>query len=74
MLTFTSTEPGFMGSAGSEPFVIPKPEAIKVVGSWRGLYLHGKAEDFVGYDIPTIVKGTMEYKPEQECLVVNRAS
>jgi hypothetical protein len=66
-LAFTTTEPGFLGSAGSEPFVDRREP--KVVGKWQQLYIHGKAEDIAGYDIPYIVDGTLEFHPEQECLV-----
>ena len=68
MLTFTTSEPGFMGLAGSELFVPQKPER-EVIGTWRGLYIHGEAEHRAGFDIPDLVEGTLEYKPEQECLV-----
>ena len=67
MLTFTSSEPGFMGLAGSDPFVPIKNPEVKE--KWVGVYLHGDAEAFCGFDIPILVDGVLEYKPEQEVLV-----
>lgn len=67
MLAFTTTEPGFLGSAGSELFVPCRNPEVK--GKWRGVYMHGKVERIVGYDIPKIIDGLMEYKPEQDCVV-----
>ena len=67
MLTFTTTDPGFMGTAGSDLFVPRKNPEVK--GPWRGVFIHGKAEDQAGYDIPSIVDGVLEYKPEQDCVV-----
>jgi hypothetical protein len=67
MLTFTTTETGFMGTDGSDLFVPRKnPE---VTGKWRSVYIHGKAQDIAGYDIPSIIDGVLDYKPEQECIV-----
>lgn len=67
MLTFTTTEPGFMGSAGSDPFVPIKEPIIKC--RWRGVYIHSKAQDIAGYDIPVIVDGELDYKEEQDCVL-----
>jgi hypothetical protein len=67
MVIFTTTEPGFLGTAGSEPFVARRDP--KIVGKWQGVYIHGKAENTAGYDIPIIVDGTLEFQPEQECVV-----
>ena len=67
MLTFTTTEPGFLGTAGSDLFVPRKNPEVK--GKWSGVYIHGRAQDIAGYDIPSIIDGVLEYKPEQDCLV-----
>ena len=72
MVVFTSTEPGFMGSAGSAPFVERKnPKINDYEGrKWKSVYLHGTVQDFMGYDIPVIVDGELSYQPEQDVQVV----
>jgi len=72
-LVITTTDPGFMGSAGSKPHV-PMSEFEPITGnllSLRGIYphphikhavrgqmyIHGEAEYEAGYDIPRLVKG-----------------
>ena len=72
MVVFTSTEPGFMTSAGSAPFAERKnPKVNDFEGrKWKSVYLHGAAEDFVGYDIPVLVDGLLNYQPEQDVQVV----
>jgi len=68
VLTFTTTEPGFMGLDGSDTLVPLKADR-KVIGKWQQLYIHGEAQYECGYDIPTIVEGLLKFFPEQDCLV-----
>lgn len=67
MLRFTTTEPGFMGFSGSEPFVEPQEDwEVKMEESdppcnWQW-YIHGEAEDLAGYDIPKVLDGFVSSK------------
>lgn len=75
MIKITTTEPGFLGSYGSEP----DAEIIeKHGGDFKNnldhspnVYIHGKLESWVGYDIPWFLAGTVEDKPKQEAILIH---
>jgi hypothetical protein len=65
---FAAIEPCFMGVGGD---VTVERRTPKILGenNWSGCYLHGKAEDLAGFDIPNLIDGDLEFLPEQEVLL-----
>lgn len=63
-LKFTTSKPGFFGSAG-EPLVSPeKGEGLEFFKNTEpkgnNVYIHGEAEELAGYDIPIFYSGSMD--------------
>ena len=59
-LRFTTSKPGFMGTA-SIPLVVPESveQIIQTDTKYKSAYIHGDAEELAGYDIPIFLDGDL---------------
>jgi hypothetical protein len=66
----TTTEPGFMGSVGP---LLPHQRKYngkrEIINAPRSIYFHGKLESHLGYDIPIILKGKMDFSSGKPIIV-----
>jgi hypothetical protein len=75
MPLFSTTEPGFMGSAGSDVFHLHLegetsiffPHGVKFIK----MYFDGETSDIMGYDIPHLLSGAITGVDGQECEVID---